>query len=296
MTSDTPKSSPLKFRPIELGQMERAETIRYASGSDLYVYTFASLFAWREFEKYEICFCDDTFLVKDGAGGANEYLFPCGSRRGQKKLIDALLPYESPVFYSVTDDDKRFLENAYPGRFSFEDCRDEYSYLYDKEAQIAMAGKEYKNLRHQVNLGRAVAKNWSFEPLTDGNVERAQALNLRWAEKRRIDGPTDLVYAETALRHFSRLSLWGLLFQADGKDVAYIAGCFIRPEVFDISFCKVLDPRCDCFIKWALYRALPPEVKTVDSEDDMGLIGLRTHKLLRKPKALTRVWKGILIV
>ena len=43
-------------------------------------------------------------------------------------------------------------------------------------------------------------------------------------------------------------------------------------------------------------RALPPEVKTVDSEDDMGLIGLRKHKLLRKPKDLTRVWKGSSVV
>ena len=75
-----------------------------------------------------------------------------------------------------------------------------------------------------------------------------------------------------------------------------MAGCFITPEIFDISFCKVLDNRCDCFVKWALYRALPPAVTTVDSEDDMGIAGLRTHKLLRKPKELTRVWKGSLNV
>lgn len=291
--SETPS---LLFTPISISQRKKVEAIRSASGSTLYVYTFTSLFSWREFEQYEICFGDDAFLVKNGAAGENAYLFPCGSPEGKKALIDALLPHRKPVFYSVTDEDRRFLENTYPGRFTFEDCRDEYSYLYDKDEQIAMQGKEFKNLRHQVNLGRASAQKWSFEPLTEGNIARALVLNRRWEEGRSSTDPTDMTAVETALRHFSRLSLWGLLFQADGKDTAYVAGCFISPKIFDISFCKVLNPQCDCFIKWALYRALPPEVKIVDSEDDMGIIGLRTHKLLRRPKVLVRVWKGSLFV
>ena len=79
---------------------------------------------------------------------------------------------------------------------------------------------------------------------------------------------------------------------ADGEDIAYVLGTFITPEIFDICFCKVLDKRCDYYIKWELYRILPCQVKTVDSEEDMGLEGLRTHKLLRRPKELIRVWKG----
>ncbi len=296
MSSDTPRPSILTFTPIELPQMERVEAIRSASGSTLYVYTFVSLFAWREYERYGICFCDDAFLVKNGLSGDGAYLFPCGSKEGKKKLIDALLLREKPVFYSVTDADKRFLEYTYPGRFSFEDCRDEYPYLYDKDAQIGMAGKDYKRLRHQVNLGRAAARAWSLEPLTEGNVERALSLNRQWAEGRGENDLADTAAAEAALRSFTALHLWGILFRADGRDIAYVAGCFITPEIFDISFCKVLDKRCDCFIKWALYRALPAEVTTVDSEDDMGVAGLRTHKLLRRPKELTRVWKGSLIV
>ncbi len=276
--------------------MEQAEALRAASGSTLYVYTFASLFAWQAYEKYEICLEDDAFLVKDGLGGENEYLFPCGAPEGKKRLIDALLQDGKSVFYSVTDEDKRFLETAYPGRFTFEDCRDEYPYLYDRNAQIAMKGKDYRNLRRQVRLGRAAAREWTVQPLTEDNIDRALALNRLWAEKRGAGGPADTAAAETALRHFSQLRLWGLLFQADGRDVAYVAGCFITPEIFDTAFCKVLVPRCDCFIKWALFRALPPEVRTVDSEDDMGLAGLRTHKLLRQPKALTRVWKGSVTV
>lgn len=296
MTTDTRSAFPLAFTPVSLSQRDRAEAIRRASGSTLYVYTFASLFAWQALERYSICFVDGAFLVKNGASGDGAYLFPCGTIEGQKQLIDALLPWEKPVFYSVTDGDRRFLEDAYPGRFLFEECRDECPYLYDKEAQIALAGKEYKNLRHQVNLGRSVAAEWTAEPLNGDNIGRALALNRRWAETRDPDDLADTSAAETALRHFSELSLWGMLFRADGEDVAYVAGSFITPEIYDIAFCKVLDRRCDCFIKWALYRALPPEVKTVDSEDDMGVAGLRTHKLLRRPKEITRVWKGSLTV
>ena len=115
-----------------------------------------------------------------------------------------------------------------------------------------------------------------------------------WAEERGRDGLADMEAVETALNNFSGLDMWGLLFQADGTDVAYVAGSFVSNEIYDVNFCKVLDRDCDCYIKWLLYSKLPSDVKTVDSEEDMGLEGLRTHKLLRVPKELTRVWKGSL--
>ena len=272
--------------------MDRVETIRAASGSTLYIYAFASLFAWQERERYSICISDDAFLVKYGARGDNVYLFPCGSKSGKRRFVDALLQQGSPVFAYVSDDDRGFLESEYPDRFSFTACRDDYPYLYDKDEQIALFGKDFKHLRHQVNLGRSVALEWSSEPLCDGNVERAMTINRKWAHARCDGDLADTAPAETALRHLSLLRMWGVLFKADGEDVAYVAGIFITPEIFDISFCKVLDNRCDCFIKWALYRALPPGVKIVDSEEDMGIDGLRTHKLLRRPMELVRIWKG----
>ena len=271
---------------------EPIERIRSASGCTLYTYTFPTLFAWQADEQYEIALREDAFLVKNGTRGPNAYLFPCGPNDGKKALTDALLSREAPTFYFLRDEDRRFLENEYPGRFGFTPCRDDFPYLYDKEAQIALAGKAYKSLRHQINLGRAAAGTWRSEPLTEENVGRALDLNRRWVEARGQGTVADAAAAETALLHFKALSLWGLLFQADGADIAYVAGSFVTPEIYDISFCKVLDPRCDCYIKWALYRALPDEVKTVDSEEDMGISGLRTHKLLRQPKELTRVWKG----
>ena len=284
----------LSFEPVSLSQMEKVEMIRRSSGNTLYVYTFVSLFTWQEYEQYEICISDDAFIVKDGLMGKSAFLFPCGSDEGKKRLIDAVLCYDSLVFSSLTDMDKLFLEENYPDRFVFEECRDEFPYLFDKQEQIALRGKEYKNLRHQINIGRAAAKEWTIEPMTDNNVQTALSINQRWQNNRDTDDLADSVAAQTALNNFSKLEMWGLIFKADGRDIAYAAGSFITPEIFDVCFCKVLDNRCDCFIKWALYSALPEEIKTVDSEDDLGLEGLRRHKLLRKPKELTRIWKGSL--
>lgn len=285
-------ASSLTFAPIALSHKEQLESLRQASGNTLYVYTFASLFAWQEDEQYEVSFGDGAFLVKNGAEGDNAYLFPCGSDSGKQQLIDALLQKEKPVFYCVTDADKQFLETVYPKRFAFEDCRDEYSYLYDKEAQIALPGKDYKKLRHQIHIGEASAKKWETELLTEANLERAMAVNREWVESKSDTGFADADAAQTALAHFTELGMWGMLFRADGKDTAFIAGTFVTPEIFDLSFCKVLGNRRDYFVRWAVYRALPPEVRTIDSEEDMGIEGLRIHKLSRRPKELTRIWKG----
>ncbi|MBQ7699266.1 MAG: DUF2156 domain-containing protein [Clostridia bacterium] len=284
--------TPIRFTPITFSQMEKIEFIRKKSRSTMYVYTFASLFVWQEHEGYEIYISDDAFLIRHGVRGEDVYLFPCGTETGKKQLIDTLLTKCSPVFSFVTDEDMLFLERVYSGRFRFTACRDDYPYLYDKDEQIALAGKEFKNLRHQVNLGRSMALSWSVEPLCDENVDRARIINRKWTEGRSGDDLADTAAAEKALCHFSQLQLWGALFKADDKDVAYAAGVFVIPEIFDVSFCKVLNRSCDCFIKRELYRFLPDEVKTVDSEEDMGLPGLRTHKLLRRPKELIRIWEG----
>ncbi len=283
---------PIRFTHLTLSQMKTAEAIRIRSGSTMYFYTFASLYAWQEHEGYEIHISDDAFVIKHGVRGDNAYLLPCGTESGKKRLTDALLSSCHPVFSFLTDEDKLFLQRNYPGKFAFSACRDDYLYLYDKDAQIALEGKDFKTLRSHVRTGHASANVWTTELLSPDNVPRALELTREWVRGRADGDLGDAAAAETALLNFEALKMWGVLFKADGKDAAYIAGVFVTPEIFDTAFCKVLDKRCDCFVKWELCRCLPPEVKTVDSEEDMGLAGLRTHKLMRCPKELVRVWKG----
>ena len=281
-------AAPLEFEKLSISQKAEVERIRLSFGNTLYLYTFASLFSWKEDEGYEICIADNAFIVKNNAEGDCSYLFPCGSDEGKKELIDTLLLYEKPVFYALTDNDKFFLENEYPNRFHFENCRNEYSYLYDKNEQIELKGKAYKSLRHQINTGRASAEKWTVEPINDGNIKRALDINEQWTKIKGVNDIADLAASQEALKNFSKLSMWGLIFNADGKDVAYIAGTFVTPEIFDISFCKVLDNNCDCFIKWALYCELPKETKTVDSEEDLGLEGLRRAKMSYNPEIILK--------
>ena len=290
MSKNTNEAQTLEFSPISLSLKDRIESIRTAFGNTLYVYTFASLFAWQEDEQYEICFYNNAFIIKSGAVGDNAYLFPCGDDGDKKALIDALLEYEKPVFYSVTDEDKLFLEKEYPNSFTLEEYRDEFIYLFDRKDQVELKGKEFKKLRRNINSGRAKADEWITEELTEENIPRALSVNQKWAEKNNI--LADSLAAKRALENFSQLSMWGLLFKADGEDMAYIAGAFITPEIFDLSFCKVLQKGCDFFVRWAMCEALPQEVRTVDCEEDLGIEGLRINKLSRQPKELVRIWKG----
>ena len=286
---------PLKFIPLSWSLAEEIEAIRKASGNVQYVYTFASLFVWKETEKYEICIGNGAFVVKNGAEGENAYLFPCGSAKGKKEIIDSLIEYETPVFYSISDEDKEFLEKEYPDRFSFAERREDFIYLYDKKAQIELKGKDYKRLRHKVNQGREAAQEWVYEPIDASNVERALAINKAWAESLEDKASADVCAVETALNNFTRLSMWGFILKADGEDTAFVTGTFITPEIFDLCFCKVLNKHCGFFAKWALYCELPEEVHTVDSEEDLGIEGIRSHKLQRMPKELRRMWKGSFI-
>jgi hypothetical protein len=292
LNNNTDVAKPLVFEPVSLTHRERVESIRSACGNTLYVNTFASLFAWQTDEQYEICFHNNAFIIKNGAVGDNAYLFPCGDDGDKEELINVLIQYEKPSFYSVTDEDKLFLESRYPDSFEFAECRDEFVYIYDRAEQVAVRGKKFKSLRHHVNSGRAMADEWTIEPLGGENAQRALEINRKWAESKGDYVLADTVAARRALEHFSQLSLWGLLFKADGEDAAYVAGSFITPEIFDLCFCKVLNRGCDFFVRWAACNALPPEVTTIDCEEDLGIEGLRINKLSRMPKELIRIWKG----
>ncbi len=282
-----------EFRRITLSDREKIEKIRIASGNLQYLYTFASLYIWQREEQYGILIDGDSFLIKNGAEGERAYLFPCGSYEGKRRLIDKLLLLEEkPEFFSLTDEDKAFLEKEYPDKFEFSDRREEYSYIYDKKAQIELSGKEFKRIRHKVNTGRAAAESWNIEPISEKNIKRALSVNELWAKSKGENELTDAPAAHTALSNYSELKMHGLLFNADGRDIAYIAGIFITPEIFDLAFCKVLDNKYDCFVKWYLYTELPKEVLTIDSEEDLGIDGLREHKLFRRPVSLKRIWKG----
>ncbi len=193
---------PLIFEPISLSLKDRVESVRREFGNTLYVYTFASLYAWQEDEQYEICFCKDAFLVKNGAEGENAFLFPCGSESGKKELLDALLQYKTLDFYCLTDEDKAFLEKEYPDRFEFTESRNEFIYLFDRDAQLALEGKEYKKQRHQINIGKASAKEWKTERLTEANVERAIKINQAWAERSTFLGGVSTSSVSASARFF----------------------------------------------------------------------------------------------
>lgn len=138
-----------------------------------------------------------------------------------------------------------------------------------------------------------MAKEWEAEALTEDNKERAFNIIQKWSETKENTDLTDTAAARCALEHFSQLSMWGLILKADGKDAACVAGSFVTPEIFDLSFCKVLKRGCDYFVRWTAYAALPDEVKTIDCEEDLGIEGLRINKLSRQPKKLIPIWKGI---
>jgi len=176
--------------------------------------------------------------------------------------------------------------------FEFEEIRDEFIYLFDRKAQVELKGKDYKKQRHQIHIGKNSAAQWSTELLTQENTDRAIAINKEWVKKTGKNGLADIEAANCALKHFKELSMWGMLFKADGEDVAYVMGSFITPEIFDLAFCKVIGERRDFFVRWKVFSSLPQEVVTIDSEEDLGIEGLRINKLSRHPQKLIRIWKG----
>jgi len=283
----------IEFLQPDFCHQEKIEAIRLASYNRIYTYSFPTLYCWAEEEQYRFSITDGAFLTQNPARGNRAYLAPCGTDEGKKKLVEALLRETSPEFYFLGEQDLDFFNRNFPGSFAFEECPNDASYLFDRSEQLALTGERFKRLRHKVHQSEKQYR-WSVEPITPDNIHRAMKINRIWAEGKE-NMKSDLLAATKGLENLEKLHMWGRLFTADGEDVAYILGSFVTPEIFDTNFSKTTLPDIDAYVRWRFFRELPESVTLLDSEEDMGLAGLREHKLRRVPCGMRKVWKGFLI-
>lgn len=265
------------------------EAIRARAGHRLSAHAFASLFLWQESLGLSLCLRDDAFFVRFQARGANAWFFPCGSR--EEKLAFLRQGLSSPAFtlYYLRQEDVRFLEEHFPGRFTFTPTRGDSEYIYDRSAQLELRGGAYKNLRSKIHKARD-RHQWRIHPLGPRTYALAELVIRLWQAHR--EGPGDLQVALLALDKFEALEMTGIVLESEDGPQAVAFGSLIAPDMFDLNVTKTLLPSLDSYLKWELYQRLPPQVLRINQEEDLDLPGLRTNKEESVPLEIVPLWKG----
>lgn len=221
-----------------------------------------------------------------------KYFFPCGEKEAKLGFIDSLLKEGTVTFEYIREQDKRLLEEYFPGRFEFFCLREDWEYIYQKEEQVSLSGGRFKHLRSKVRKGKN-AHDWSVDRLSVENKGMAAEITRRWSRENKHYGQvTDIKAAMNALEFYDQLNLSGIILSADKVPLAYALGAVISPDTFDLHISKTLESNIDCYLKWELFRQLPKEILYINREEDLGIEGLRIHKTEMKPVRFNELWEG----
>jgi hypothetical protein len=281
-----------EYQAIELCHREQIDEIRRSCGHELSSHAFSSLYLWKNKMKLQLYLSEKLFCIKRGEKGPGHYFFPCGSEEEKLLFIRQLLRKGAVFFQYMREEDKQFLLEHFPGRFEFENAREDWEYIYDKAGQIKLEGSEFKNLRSKVHRGEH-AHDWTILRLSGETLPLAAEIACRWkAEVRHKEEMADISATQRALKYYEDLNLSGILMLADREPLAFALGTVISEDTFDLHISKTLESDIDCYLKWELFRRLPENVRYINREEDLGIEGLRIHKTQMKPVRFHELWKG----
>lgn len=284
----------IAFRDPALSDRVWVEDCFSRSGNQGCEYSFVTLFVWKDVFHQQTARLDGYLLerLRGRLGGA--YLFPAGSGPLLPALealaADARERGEPCRLVCVTPEQRAQLAAVWPGRFTEEEDRDGFDYLYDIDRLADLPGRRLQSKRNHINRFESVCPDWSVEEIGPENLAECAAMDREWNRLRRgqpEDGEDTLADERHALSlafcHYRELGLSGLLLRAEGRVAAFTMGSPIGPDTFDVHFEKAFSDLPGAyplinreFARWL--RERHPGLRWLNREDDMGLEGLRQAK------------------
>lgn len=298
----------MEFKIPQLSDREWAAPLLGAEGCLASHCNFANLYLWSRAFQQKIARLDDRLLIQfEGSRGLG-YAYPSG-RGPLAPALDALREQARSqgrglVLAGITPPQRERLEEQFPGRFTFEEDRDGWDYVYDIHRLADLKGKKLHAKRNHIHRFDDRFPDWSFEPITRDNVKDCLALEESWAAARHGDEPgADILHEETvavieALYQMEALGMEGGLIRAEGRPVAFSLGSFTTPECFDVHFEKACSEIQGSYAAInremaRMIRTRYPAVRWLNREDDLGLEGLRKAKQSYYPDLLVEKFVAI---
>ncbi len=291
----------IAFKRPEMGDKERIDRMFKAHCSRSCERTFVNVYLWARHYDVEFAEVAHTIVFKMELDGL-AFTYPAGEPEDVKQALQILEAYaaergEPFCLYNVTEEMFAQLESWYPDQFTITYDRDIADYVYECEKLTTLAGKKLHAKRNHINKFKATYSDWSYEPLSEENVEECFQMALEW---RRINGCEDdpdkvkeMCVTLNSLRLFRELELKGGILRVEGRIVAFTLGEAICEDTFVVHIEKAFSDVQGAYpmINQQFVEHECQAYAYINREEDTGSEGLRKAKLSYRPVFL--VEKGI---
>jgi hypothetical protein len=269
---------------------------QYLEGAE---YTFANMFAWREFEPVQVTrlngnLCFQTSPYREPMCC---FLHPVGS----DKIVDTIDQCLNYLTDKVPDPKivrvpGTFLEKfGLTGRFNCSPDRDNSDYVYLVSDLARLGGRKYDGKRNHIHKVRARG-DYVYRDLTPELIADCKNVLSSWSrhkhETEDVANLESLIYGEKAIHqyldHFDELGLCGGVILKDDKVVAFTVAGRLNKDTA-VTYTEVSLPE-----EKGLNQLLNQEFclnglkdfKYVNREQDLGHAGLRKAKMSYHPHHL----------
>jgi len=240
--------------------------------------TFAGLYCFRAAHTYRIGRLADGTLVLAGSD-KGKCFFVCPFALPRKDLLDELFA-RCTCMKLVTATQAEQLRAA---GFDIVEDRDNFDYLYRREQLASLPGRALQKKRNLIHaFGRT--NDYRTLPLSADLVHDALAVLEAWHEHAR--DVADYAPSRDALLHMEEFGLQGRITYVAEKPAAYALGeAAAAPGMFIVHYEKTVPDIKGLYqyINMDFARALPPEITTINREQDLGDPGLRQAKMTYRP-------------
>ncbi|HJD48168.1 MAG TPA: DUF2156 domain-containing protein [Candidatus Mediterraneibacter norfolkensis] len=263
--------------------------------------TFVNVFLWSRHYKVKFAVIEDALVFRN-EGNDYAFSYPAGNPDAVKRALEAIMEYckerECPFkLYNVTPEHFEQMENWFPDRFKIEYVRDVADYVYETEKLATLAGKKLHGKRNHINKFKNLYSDWSYESLSDDNVEECFQMALRWRNQNGCDDDAEknaeMCVTLNSLRLYKELGLRGGILRVNGEVAAFSMGEPLCSDTFVVHIEKAFADIEGAYPminqQFVLHECM--DYTYVNREDDAGSEGLRKAKLSYRPAFM--VEKGI---
>jgi hypothetical protein len=295
----------LDFKPISIEDKEEIQKFLSIDSYKACDMGFQNMFLWRRQYEFRFCVEDDFFFFRSHGddGECCYYKFPLG-RGDVAQAIERLIAHTKAKghglrLFALTEQMKKRLEKACPGRFEYTENRDAADYIYLSESLASLSGKKFHSKRNFINRFYVdYGDRLTVEPIDSSDLSELREFHAKWAES--MEGDSDLdkeSYAvEQAFDHYDALELHGLILRVGGNIVAFSFGSQLTPDTFDVHVEKADTGYSGAYnvINNLMAKEFGSKYKYFNREEDVGLEGLRRAKLSYQPEIILHRWNATL--
>ncbi|MDZ5253240.1 DUF2156 domain-containing protein [Clostridium sp. LIBA-8841] len=267
-------------------------------------YSFTTLFMWRNFNNIEYDILNDIFVIKKyDKNEGNFFMEPLGEISDMKlrNLIEDLdstrkIEKGKWLFGDVSESFLFRLQRLYRSELTVQEEINNFDYLYDYNEFIALKGKKFRKKKNKYNQ---FVKSYNYKTIIfKKSLEESEKLKCykfldKWCLENEemdeeflaeIEGTKDLI------NFLEELNLELIELYAGEELIGISIGEIFNDYIYIVHVEKCLKEfnGAYAFISNSLLKNSSSNLKYVNREDDLGILGLRKSKMSYNPKFFER--------